>query len=243
MNEYRFFCEYIKRPVSELSGTEAYHLVSVLRMRQGEKVELFDGRGTLASAVIRETGKRRVVLEIEKLETSEPPNLRRIIIAVSIAKAERFDWLIAKCTELGVDRIVPVLFERTVKRSAGSEGKERWKRQAVSACKQCGRIFLPQIDRPETLEKTLENFKSDYPSAKILIGTLASESIPLINLSTGNEDVIAFVGPEGGLTDKEQGLLRNCSAIPVSLTHTILRVETAALAFASVLVCLRDSKK
>jgi len=243
MNEYRFFCEEIKRPVSELSGAEAHHLVSVLRLQAGQRVEIFDGRGTLAAAVIKETGKRKVALEVINLEKSELASQSRIIIAVSIAKAERFDWLIAKCTELGVDRIVPVLFERTIKRSAGSEGRERWKRLAVSACKQCGRIFLPQIDGPDSLENILEKLQTDYPSAKILIGTLSPDSIPLINLTIGDEDIIAFVGPEGGFTGEERVILSKYDVDSVSLTETILRVETAALAFASVLCCLRDAKK
>ncbi|OGL46767.1 MAG: hypothetical protein A2161_09685 [Candidatus Schekmanbacteria bacterium RBG_13_48_7] len=243
MNEYRFFCEDIKKPVSELSGAEAHHLVSVLRLKAGGRIELFDGMGTLATAMIREIGKRKVTLEIENLQKAEPINLMRIIIAVSIPKAERFDWLISKCTELGVDRIVPVLFERTVKRSAGSEGMERFKRIAVSACKQSGRIFMPKIDKPNNLENVLETLKTDYPSAKILVGDLASESIPLTSLSIGDKDMIAFIGPEGGLTDKEKLLLESSAAILVSLTDAILRVETAALAFASILACVRDVKK
>ena len=243
MNEYRFFCEDIKKPVSELSGAEAHHLVSVLRLKAGGRVELFDGMGTLSEALIREIDKRKVTLEIECLQKTEPINLRRIIIAVSIPKAERFDRLISKCTELGVDRIVPVLFERTVKRSAGSEGMARFKRIAVSACKQSGRIFLPKIDKPNNFENVLEALKADHPSAKILVGELGTESIPLTGLSIGDEDIVAFVGPEGGFVEEEKNLLKNCGAVPVSLTNTVLRIETAALAFASILACVRNVKK
>ena len=101
---HRFYCDSIDGPRIELEGTEAHHL-AVLRLNAGDKVELFDGLGGLATAVISAIRKNIVTLEIEDVRRSEMPKSRRIIIAVSVPKGERFDWLIEKCTELGVERI------------------------------------------------------------------------------------------------------------------------------------------
>jgi len=111
----RFHCDNITEPATELSGSGAHHLSSVLRLGKGQKVELFDGKGTLATAIIEQSTAKKVILTIKKLKVFKQASRPCIIIAASIAKGKRFDWLTGKCTELGVDRIVPVIFERTVK--------------------------------------------------------------------------------------------------------------------------------
>jgi 16S rRNA (uracil1498-N3)-methyltransferase len=238
---HRFFCNPIVEPTTELGGTEARHLCSVLRLGPGDKVELFDGAGSLATATISTIKKSKVIVGIEHIQHIEPPKSRRIIIAASIAKGERFDWLIEKCTELGVDRICPVLFERTVKQPKNPKSVERWRNLAVSAAKQCKRLFLPDIDPPMSLPDVLHTLRKDYPDARILLGVLSAGSQPLANLPFGSADTIAFIGPEGGLTEQEGNLLKKTGAIGVCLTDTVLRVETAALAFASILTAQRGA--
>ncbi len=240
MNLHRFYCEIINRPVAEIAGAEARHLAQVLRLKAGDKVELFDGRGTLAAATIKNVSGKQVTLQVEDVKVFSKPNIQ-IILAVSVAKGERFDWLIEKCTELGVDRIVPVLFERTVKQPKNPKIVERWGSIAISAVKQCRRVFLPQIDKPMILPEVIEILKRNYPQAQLLFGGLSENSKTVLQCGFASKDVIAFVGPEGGLTDEEENLLEKSGAEAVRLTDTVLRVETAAVAFAAVLMMQRNA--
>ena len=241
MNVHRFYCEKITEPVVELAGPEARHLASVLRLQKGQQVELFDGRGAAGIAAIKTITDKMIILDVKSLRVIPQRTTGRIILAVSIAKGERFDWLVEKCTELGIDRLCPVLFERTVKSAAGSQILQRWKRLAISAAKQSGRYFLPVIDSPAPLDKVSNMLNMDYPSADILFGQPQLDALPIIRHPFSGKDLIVFVGPEGGLTDSEKSLLIKTGASPVHLTDTVLRVETAALAFASILAAMRDS--
>lgn len=243
MQIHRFYCDPINQPRAVVVGSEARHICSVLRLKCGQQVELFDGRGTLAVAEIEKISSKQVVCRIENLQTAEKPAGPGIIIATSVPKADRFDLLIAKCTELGVDRIIPVMFERSVKQPKNPKAEERWRNITISAAKQCKRLFLPAIERPLPLAEAVSKLAVDYPVLSFLIGSLAENSKPLIRIKFESKDVIAFVGPEGGLTEQENELLADAGAVPVRITDTVLRVETAAIAFAAVLISARDNLK
>jgi len=238
---HRFYCNPISEPTTELAGAEAHHLASVLRLGTGDKVELFDGAGALATALISAIRKNKVTLRLENIQRIAPAKSCRIIIAASVAKGARLDWLIEKCTELGIDRICPVIFERTVKHPENPRNVERWTNLAISAAKQCKRLFLPQIDAPMSLKDALKTIKNDYPTRRLLFGCPLPDSPALVAMHLGSADVAAFTGPEGGLTDDEIRLLNDDGAQPVRLTDTILRVETAAMAFAAILASKRDA--
>lgn len=237
----RFYCDILKEPAVELTGGEAHHLFSVCRLKAGDNVELFDGSGTLATASVEKATGKSVSLRITDLEKIEKTDRPKVIIAVSLPKGERFDWLLEKCTELGVDRIAPVIFERTIKQPKNPKVIERWRSIAIAAAKQSRRIFLPQIDMPATLSEVLSTLKEQHNKAEILAGSPEPKYPPLITKQFGNKDAIAFIGPEGGTTEDEKALLEDCGAKFVRLTNTILRVETAALAFAAILTGGRDS--
>jgi 16S rRNA (uracil1498-N3)-methyltransferase len=167
----------------------------------------------------------------------------KIIIASSIAKGERFDWLISKCTELGVDRICPVIFEWTVKQAKGETILKRYENLTIAAAKQSQRIFLPRIDNPCPFTESLSALQKELPGAEILFGSPSSKASPLIGQNfAAQKDTIAFIGPEGGMTEQEEQLLREAGGREVRLTDTILRIETAAVCFASILAAERLTK-
>jgi 16S rRNA (uracil1498-N3)-methyltransferase len=225
-----------------LEGTEAHHL-AVLRLNAGDKVELFNGQGGLSTAVISSIRKNIIFLEVENVQTSEFPMSKRIIIAVSVPKGDRFDWLIEKCTELGVERIIPVIFERTVRQPGNPKALDRWMNIAISATKQCKRLFLPQIDPPMNLQDCLHEIKKDCPNCRIIAGGMSSDCPSLAGQSFGSNDVAALIGPEGGFTENEETFLKSQGVQFVRLSDTILRTETAAIAFASILAAQRDQAK
>jgi 16S rRNA (uracil1498-N3)-methyltransferase len=237
----RFYCESLTGSKAELVGAEAHHL-AVLRLGPGTQVELFDGSGALATAIVSSIRKNVVSLDIEQVRQTDPPKSRRIIIAVSVPKGVRFDWLIEKLTELGVDRICPVIFERTVRLPANPKALDRWFNLAISAAKQCKRLFLPQIDPPANLRDCLESIKKDTPNCRIIAGAISGDCPSLVGLPFGQSDVAAFIGPEGGLTDNEESFLKNHGVQFIRLSDTILRTETAALAFAANTICARGPR-
>jgi 16S rRNA (uracil1498-N3)-methyltransferase len=262
MTLHRFYCDSLDDTKIVLEGTEAHHL-AVLRLGPGDKVELFDGAGALATAIISGIRRNIITLDIEQIRRIDPPKSRRIIIAVSVPKGERFDWLIEKLTELGVERICPVIFERTVRQPTNPKALDRWLNLAISAAKQCKRLFLPQIDPPANLHDCLESIKKDTPNCRIIAGAASGDypslmSQPFGRTACGEQpvvsgvepsrtacgelsrtDVAAFIGPEGGLTETEESFLKNQGAQFTRLSDTILRTETAAISFAAVLAAQR----
>ncbi len=243
MKEPRFYCDSISADTAKLSGSEAHHLINVFRLKVGAEVELFDGAGTLAKAVVSDIKSGQVELKVEQVRTVERANYKQVIIAASVAKGERFDMVISKCTELGVDAIIPVLFERTVKLAKGKAVWERYNKLAIAAAKQCGRIFLPKIFQPCNLEESIKKIGDSYPESAKFFGSLEVAAPPLIEIDTGQSCVANFIGPEGGLTKTEEDILLAQGFQPVRLTETTLRTETAALTFAAILAAKRDADR
>ncbi len=237
MKLHRFFCEHIGDSSAELVGSEAHHCASVYRLDKGSEVELFDGKGILAVATIIQAKNKKVTLDVSKVTSITKPTAPQITAAVSVAKQDRFELVIEKCTELGIDRVVPVIFERTVKQPKNVGTIDRWRRIAISAAKQSGRNFLPAIDNPSALTKFINDDR--LWACQLLYGSLKENAESLTDWLFGESDVVFVVGPEGGLTEEESYLLQKRGAVGVQLTDTILRIETAALAFASVLTLKR----
>jgi 16S rRNA (uracil1498-N3)-methyltransferase len=242
MSLTRFYCREISDQCL-LEGSEAHHLAGVMRLKAAQEVELFDGKGTLAQAVIIKTGKREVLLETREKLTAAPRTGSRIILAVSVARDQRFDWLIAKATELGVDHICPTAYHRTVKQGSGKNITQRYENIAISSAKQCKRLYLPLIGQTRSLDSHLDMLTGQYPGAVLAAASLADDctSIFKTTLIDSPSDKIICIGPEGGFTGEEEKLLRDRGAICIRLTDTVLRIETAAVAVASILAMARQS--
>jgi 16S rRNA (uracil1498-N3)-methyltransferase len=211
-----------------LTGDEAKHLARVLRAKPGDMVTLFDGHGMAWPARVGKIGRSDI-----ELETGEPlvePAARgpRLTLAVALPKGERQKWLVEKLTELGVDRLVPLVTERGVAEATPS-AIERLERGVIEACKQCGRNRLMEIGQPVSLAAVV----ADKPAAAM--GMLADPTgVPLSLTDWQNtSEVIALVGPEGGFTDGERAAAMAGGFHTVSLGAWVLRVETAAIAMAS----------
>jgi 16S rRNA (uracil1498-N3)-methyltransferase len=225
-------------------------MVKVMRLGPGREVELFDGLGQVCEAVIETIEPGQAVLRVMELKPANKPAGQQITIAASVAKGDRFDLLISKCTELGVDRICPTIFQRTVKQPGNPKICRRYENLALAAAKQSGRILLPEIDAPASLSQVLErcccndnDSDTDGKSAQrqIIMGSLRADAASLFEYLPFKDDVWAFVGPEGGLTETEEQLLHDYGALEVRLTATTLRIETAAIVLAGVLAANRDA--
>lgn len=240
MKMSRFYCECIEGGSVELDQVESHHLMHVMRFGVGSNVELFDGMGVLARGVVAEASRKGVRVDVADTETIEPRTNGRVIIAAAVAKAQRFDLIISKSTELGADCIVPLIFERTVKQAAGSSVLDRYEKLSIVAAKQCGRIFLPQIVYPCDLDSGLEYIKKHFPQSRGFFGGFGGDAVSVGSVFDPKFDIVAFIGPEGGMTKNEEKKLEESGAVKAGLTDTILRTETASIAFASILCALRD---
>jgi len=237
----RFYCDQITTCQNKLCAEESHHLIHVSRLNAGDEIELFDGSGICAKATVTAIKRSEVVAEVARVRTVTRPRTKHITIAASIPKGKRFDWMISKCTELGVDRIVPLIFDRTVKQPA--ETQARCRKIAIAAAKQSGNCFLPTICEPKKIKLFLDSAATDNPDASIFFGDLSRQAGYTQTLINDKNDAIAIIGPEGGISESEIQLLLDYRAKGIRLTNTILRIETAAVCFASVLCSFRDREK
>lgn len=214
-----------------LSAEEIHYLRDVLRVRDGEPVAVFDGRGREAEACVSltESSGALKLTELRKL----PPRAPRIAITLlqAIPKGTRMDWIVEKATELGVSRIVPLLTERVVQRFDAGQRRtkaQRWQRIALSAARQCRTPIVPEVLDVTDLAGALALCRGAAP---FLVGSLQPSARPLKEALRAKPAGRAalLIGPEGDLTEAELGTAIEAGAEPVSFGSLVLRVETAAL--------------
>lgn len=207
-----------------LNPQESHHAVNVLRLREGDAVVVFDGQGRHAVAEVVKADRDGVGVAVAAVETDAHLPLA-LTLATAIPKGKRWQALVEKCTELGVDCIIPLLAERSVGRGEGDA--ERWRRWSVEAAKQCRRSLLPEITEPLGFEEVLVLAKSD--KAVLVYADPGGEG-PLAFQESLREAkrAVVMIGPEGGFSDGELALLRREGARALRLSPFILRIETAA---------------
>ncbi len=238
MTSNRFFIQKAKllRSPILLTGKEHHHLHSVLRMKFGDHVWLFDEHGTEYLARIDSTGRESTRLwVIEQKEKKEPPV--KIILAQSLLKTGRMELLLQKATELGADCVLPVISTRCIAKAEGKIEKksERWMRIVREAAKQSGNTRVPTVLPPKALAKVLED---DENGLKIFLnergGTYLKE-ILLEDHHSGKQkigipsSVKVLIGPEGGWTEQEEHDILDHGYKAISLGSQTLRAETAAI--------------
>lgn len=238
MEILRFYHDPLRCGKIQLSSPEAHHFVSVMRGKIGDVIELFDGNGVTAQGVVSHIRKNDVSVEIKSLSSKPARLARRIILAAAMAKGQRFDYMLTKCTELGVDHIALVQFERSVRLGRDS-ALERYQGLTIAAAKQSGRAFLPELTAPKRLIEVIAELKTRYPQSTMLYGSPQADAKTIRQIEPSDSDTIVFVGPEGGTTESEDRLLIDHNAIAVCIAEHILRTETAATAFVAVLAALR----
>ena len=207
-----------------------------MRARPGERVVLFDGRGREADAQVVEVGRRHATLEVIATRELEVEPRLQLTIACAPPRSNRMDFLVEKCAELGVTRLAPLLTERGVvdpeRRMANQ--LRRWRRTAIEAAKQCGSARLMQISAPMTMSGLLDEAPADSDR---LIASTDHNALPCDELRLGAAGVVTvLIGPEGGFTDDELKAAIEHQCKPFSLGPRVLRVETAAIATAAVML-------
>jgi len=234
----RFFVDAVRSGVAELRGDEARHLTRVLRVEVGQQFEISDNQSAFLAEISEARGERVVFRVIEALDAPAPPV--RIALCAALIKFDRFEWMIEKATELGVERIIPVeaarsergLFEASRKRS------ERWVRIARESSQQSRRVRIPEILPAIPFEKSLaEEADHRYFLDEDTAPPLLRVVLPVVPVERpGANRIAVLIGPEGGWTSAERQLAISARWQPASLGPQVLRAETAASAAIAILV-------
>lgn len=234
----RLFCvsgDISKGKISILNKSQIHHIKDVLRLKIGDQLAVCDEFGNEYNSTIEELTAINAVLKIKEMKRAVFAEKIKVTFACAIPKKSKFDDIVDKLTQLGVDRIIPMLTQRVItKLDSHKEGLRlnRWKGIALSASEQSQRKSLPAIDSVKKIEEVLleaENY--DLKLIPVLIGERKTLKHVLSNPKLRN--VLILIGPEGDFTPQELDLAKGAGFIPVTLGELVLRVETAAVSVAS----------
>lgn len=218
----------------ELNDKAAHYLSQVLRLQPGMSVVLFNGRGGEYTGQVQISNKRRVVVDVSDFDGRDVESPVQVVLAQGISRGERMDYTLQKAVELGVSAIVPLVTERCVVRFDEERAEKRlahWRGIITSACEQCGRNVVPELQPVATLSHWLTQVQADRC---VVLDHQARQSLAGLDGEPG-QSVVLLVGPEGGLSDVELGLAREFGFLPVHMGPRILRTETAAMVALSII--------
>lgn len=220
-----------------IEGDEFAHLTHVMRKTIGDSIRVVDGVGTAYDATITGLNKRSAQCAITGAHKRlHEPDID-VTLGVGILKnPSRFDFLVEKVTELGVNTIVPLLTERTIPRPndgverARHAKTERWQKLALAAMKQSGRCVLPVIGELTSFKKFVTSTPTDC--LKLVLHEQSTRPIATPLAGNSHNRLRLCIGPEGGFAEDEITFAEGEGFLPVSLGQTRLRTETAAIAAA-----------
>ena len=214
-----------------LASDEARHLREVLRLKAGDEVQVFDGEGKEFRAAVSQARREFAELEIrDEIDAMRPESPLELTLAVALLKGEKFDLVVQKGTELGVNQFVPLITRyadiRLRDEADGAKRVARWQRIALEATKQSGRAVVPQVTMPVPFESVIRD------NSCLLFSERDGQSL---DTDSKLQSVMAIIGSEGGWSDEELDQARTSGVPIVTLGGRILRAETAAIATAALL--------
>ncbi len=233
----RFFVLDVHREGDEvaIAGTDAHKIVNVLRLRNGDAIEIVDSGGTVFDATLLTRDDNLRALLRERREAVEATHVA-IDVAQGIPKGQKMDFVVEKLSELGVRTLIPLETERTIVQTVGPAKLERWQRLARSAAQQSGRNDVLVVEDPTPVMRLYGRF--EHYDAVLFLWEVA-EQRPLRELLPaivdGAKSLLVVVGPEGGFSHAEGEAAGASGAHLLSLGQRILRTETAALTAVAIL--------
>ncbi|MEL0081941.1 MAG: 16S rRNA (uracil(1498)-N(3))-methyltransferase [Gammaproteobacteria bacterium] len=216
----------------ELPEAAARHAVTVLRLKIGDLIVLFNGQGGEYRACLQSANRRQVQMEIIEFIPADRESALHTRLVQALGKGDRTEWAIRKAVELGVSEIVPLLTERTqvkLTQQKSDQREGRWRKLIIAACEQSGRTRIPPLRSAVTLG---DRVAGDSDTERIILDPRASECLQVAPAVTKVE---LLVGPEGGFTDQEYQLASHSGYRPARLGPRVLRTETAPLAALALL--------
>lgn len=234
----RFFIDpsQIEEDLVHVSGEEAKHALKVLRLGKGDALTLLDGTGLAYDAAVEQTDKDAFTARIVHTYQSPTEPRTRVTLYQGLCKADKMEWIIQKCIEAGIYRIVPIVTEHCVAREGSDNKQVRWQRIAKEAAKQSGRGIIPQVAEVMPMdEAVLEMARNE--AIYLLWEQEKARGLDASSAGPRPASAALVIGPEGGISQAEAEDLKAAGAISLSLGPRILRTETAGLVALSALMC------
>jgi len=241
----RFYCPDLTRSSSlELSPEESHHAAIVLRLKTGDRIELFDGKGHAAPGTITQSAKRCV-----RLERGEVVKKDRYPLAIHLAQAvphrKKIDDIVEKCEELAVSKMILLKSDHTVfdfKKDAFKKLIERLELLVLEGAKQSRNNYLMEVEGWKSAEDLIATF-SDYSRVFLMSPEAPYEKEPFTGVTDISKPILILIGPEGGFSYQEELRFKETGAWPLSLGEILLKCDTAAVAAVSILkYCFERSR-
>ena len=243
----RIFLERLSENV-EITGKDANHLANSLRAKRGDKIIAVDKFGNSATLELTNFDSEKIyakcISEIKPAEICA----KKITLADCLPKQNKFDDIAEKATELGIDKLQPLISDRTIARPGSFRAQsklERWNRIVKEAAEQCARNTIPEVgeiqeisDWLKEIAPSLGKFKNGKFDGNGALLLFCNERETAENLSeilnqykncNCEKNIIILIGPEGGFSEREVREIKNCGGVSVSLGKTILKTDTAAI--------------
>jgi 16S rRNA (uracil1498-N3)-methyltransferase len=221
----------------QLDSQATVHVSRVLRLREGDAMVVFNGEGGEYHGIIQRLDKRAAAVHLQSYVNADSESPLRIVLAQGVSRGERMDYTVQKAVELGVHHIEPLETERTVV-NLNPERKQRrrhhWQSVVQSACEQSGRNFVPQVSDVAKLTDWLQQLPDQERESRFVLNHRVDRGVDSIHVDS-QLPITVLIGPEGGLAEQEVAQAEQAGFVSVRLGPRVLRTETAALAFVSVL--------
>jgi len=244
---HRFYTppENISEKITINDKAEVHHIRDVLRMKIGQVAIIFDGKGSEYSAKIISHDEREVKLSIIKKNAMEEKDLFKVCLACALPKKSKFEFIVEKATELGVERIIPLQTSRTIVNLKGErEDKKvsRWQGIAINASEQSQRKTIPKIEKIFTFKDAVQEVsRYDICFIPCLLGK--RKKIEEVFHQFKGKNIMVFIGPEGDFTPEEVKFAIKSGCQPVTLGERVLKVDSAAFYTLSVINFLSQLKR
>lgn len=226
----RYFVDKKEKDTFLLSNEDSYHLLKVMRSKLNDKVEIVCNKELYICEIISiDPTKVKVIKKVEEQENSF-----HVDIVQALVKEQKMDMIIQKATELGVNKIIPLVAERSVVKLNNKIDNKvtRWNTVAKNASEQAKRLTISSVSHPISID---ELTKLDYDYKVLCSVNEMSKNVKKVLANVKTSDTIVFVvGPEGGFTKEEEGKLLSSGFISVTLGNNVLRTETASLFLLSI---------
>ena len=219
-----FYTPHILGEEAVLDGDEARHCTQVLRMRVGEELVIVDGQGGYYQGALAEIGKRECKVAIRETQLEYGKRPYRVHLAVAPTKnMARWEWMLEKATEMGVDQVTPLITKRSERIHVRLD---RLEKIAVSAMKQSEQAYLPLVSEPMDFADLVA--RAAYPQ-RFIPHCLEGVKSHLSQNCEPDKDVLILIGPEGDFTPEEVDQALSLGFLPADLGATRLRTETAGI--------------
>jgi len=215
----------------------AHHALKVMRLKNNDKLILFNGDGTDYTGQVISIIKRQVQVSIKSKKNIGSESNIRVILLQALTSNEKMDLIIQKTTELGISEIQPIVCERSIVKIKNEKIEKKllhWRQVSIAACEQCGRAEIPTIHKPINIIKYLEKLAEYDKGTKIILSPKASKSLEN-TIPNIKQDIKVLIGPEGDFTKQELDYSIQKGFLPIKIGPRILRTETASICILSIL--------